>query len=198
MDLLRYVPLGVYLESPVTWLHRLDVRVKIAWLLSILLSPILATGVWRLGIVAFLVLVTLASGLPRRVWIRQLGLVLALSLFAGGATALAPEALGVTPAPQRQGADVGYGFVSSDRSNADNGEIAAVELSALPAATSYRYVLVKAPFGLLGRDPIQVTRRTLTLGIRFGTLLFTLLYSTTLFLLVTAPEEMAESLALMA
>ncbi|MEO0855001.1 MAG: energy-coupling factor transporter transmembrane protein EcfT, partial [Cyanobacteria bacterium J06648_11] len=53
-------------------------------------------------------------------------------------------------------------------------------------------------FGLLGRAPIQITRRTLTLGMRFGTLLFTLLYSTTLFLLVTAPEEMAESLALMA
>lgn len=178
-----------------TWLHRLDVRVKIAWLLSLLLSPILATGVWRLGIVAFLIVLTLAAGLPRRVWMRQLALVLALGLLAGGATALAPEALGVTPAPQRQGVDVAYGL-AGDRLSADGSEPEAQP--AIPEATAYRYVLVKAPFGLLGRGPIQVTRRTLALGMRFGTLLFTLLYSTTLFLLVTPPEEMAESLAMMA
>ncbi|MEO0803108.1 MAG: CbiQ family ECF transporter T component [Cyanobacteria bacterium J06642_2] len=206
MDILRYVPLGIYLESPVTWLHQLDARVKLAWLLSILLSPVLAAGAWRLGIVAFLIGLTVTAGLPLRVWVRQIGLVLALALLTAGATAIAPEALGVAPAPQRQGTDVAaYGLLSaasetvtSESARAEEiAELRAYDWSEFGREQSYQYIVVQAPFGLLGRAPIQISRRTLTLGIRLGTLIFTLLYSSTLFLLVTAPEELAESLAVM-
>ncbi|HSM84374.1 MAG TPA: CbiQ family ECF transporter T component, partial [Nodosilinea sp.] len=68
MDLLRSLPIGLYLEQPVTWLHRLDPRVKMAWLMSILVSPILANAYWRFGLVALLVLLTLAALIPLRVW----------------------------------------------------------------------------------------------------------------------------------
>ena len=47
MDLLRSLPIGLYLEQPVTWLHRLDPRVKMAWLVGILVTPILANAYWR-------------------------------------------------------------------------------------------------------------------------------------------------------
>lgn len=201
MDILRYVPLGIYLEAPITWLHRLDPRIKLVWLLSILLSPVLAAGVWRLGIVIFLIGMTIAAGLPLRVWSRQIGLVLALATFTTLATAIAPEALGVTPAPQRQGADVAYGLLlpveTSAPQTVGGTELSAYDWDGLTFEQPYRYVVLKAPFGLLGRAPMQVSRRTLMLSIRLGTLIFTLLYGSTLFLLVTAPEELAESLALM-
>lgn len=61
MDILRNAPLGIYLEEPRTWLHRLDPRVKLAWLLSFLLSPILAGNGWRLAVVVALLLLTVAA-----------------------------------------------------------------------------------------------------------------------------------------
>ncbi|MFS8887897.1 CbiQ family ECF transporter T component, partial [Synechococcus sp. R55.1] len=111
MDILRNAPLGIYLEEPRTWLHCLDPRVKLAWLLSFLLSPILAGNGWRLAVVVALLLLTVAARLPRRVWSGQLSLVLALSLLTFGITSLAPDGLGVFPQPQRQDMQVvGYGL----------------------------------------------------------------------------------------
>jgi hypothetical protein len=60
-------------------------------------------------------------------------------------------------------------------------------LPALPQPTHYRYVVVEW-------GPITVTRRSLDLGIRIGTLLFTLIYGTNLYLLTTAPEEITLAL----
>jgi Cobalt transport protein len=58
MDLLRSLPLGLYLEQPMTWLHRLDPRVKLAWLMTFLITPLLANLTWRIGIVIFLGVLT--------------------------------------------------------------------------------------------------------------------------------------------
>ncbi len=55
MDLLKSLPLGLYLEQPITWLHRLDPRVKLVWLVSILVSPILANATWRFVVVGLLI-----------------------------------------------------------------------------------------------------------------------------------------------
>ena len=73
MDLLRSLPIGLYLENPFTWLHRLDPRVKLAWLLSFLLAPILSTPEWRLVLVGLLMILTLISQIPLRVWKQQTG-----------------------------------------------------------------------------------------------------------------------------
>jgi len=55
MDLLRSLPLGLYLEEPQTWLHKLDPRVKLIWLLSFLSSYIVANNYWRVLLVLLLI-----------------------------------------------------------------------------------------------------------------------------------------------
>lgn len=195
MDILRNAPLGVYLEEPRTWLHRLDPRVKLIWLLSVLLSPILASNVWRLAVVVALLVLTAVARLPRRVWSRQLSLVLTLSLLTFGITSLAPDGLGVSPQPQRQDVQVvGYGLtgipnseVSSEVEEATRAWMAQTRQWPTP----YRYRLVR--FSGFGRT-FQVSRRSLSVALRLGTLMFTLLYATNLFLLTTASEEITEGI----
>ena len=53
MDLLRSLPIGLYVEKPFSWLHRLDSRVKLGWLMSLILSPLLANGPWRIFFSSF-------------------------------------------------------------------------------------------------------------------------------------------------
>ena len=57
----------------------------------------------------------------------------------------------------------------------------------LPQPTDYKYVLLD-----LGK--FTITRRSLDVGIRVSTLVFTLIYSTNLYLLTTAPEEITAGL----
>ncbi len=190
MDILRNAPLGLYLEEPQTWLHRLDPRVKLVWLLSVLLSPILANTLWRLAVVVALLLLTLVARLPRRVWLRQLSWVLVLSLLSGVVTSLAPDGLGVSPQPQRQDVQVvGYGLLTPTPSSLETQEAWLAQTRQWQVR--YRYQLVR--FSFLGRT-FQISRRSLSVGLRLGTLLFTLLYATNLFLLTTAPEEITEGI----
>ncbi|HEY9805905.1 MAG TPA: CbiQ family ECF transporter T component, partial [Candidatus Obscuribacterales bacterium] len=100
MDLLRSLPLGLYLEQPQTWLHRLDPRIKLAWLMSFLLAPLLANPVWRLWLVALLVLLTLAAMIPFRVWRQQMIWLLMLSFFVFFLTAIAPDGLDAEHQPR--------------------------------------------------------------------------------------------------
>ena len=65
--------------------------------------------------------------------------------------------------------------------------------SSLPPATSYRYVYFDQPkFAFLPR--LTITRRSLDIAVRISTLIFTLIYSTSLYLLTTAPEEITAGL----
>jgi energy-coupling factor transport system permease protein len=166
MDLLRSLPLGLYLEQPVTWLHRLDPRVKLIWLMTFLFAPLLATPHWRLALVVILVLLTFSARIPLRAWKQQMGWLLTLSSLVFIITCLAPDALGASYQPRLP--DTGL---------------------QLPQATPYQY-------RLFDWGNFSVTRRSLDLAIRVSTLIFTLIYSTTLFLLVTAPEEIASALEL--
>ncbi|MBW4617760.1 MAG: CbiQ family ECF transporter T component [Cyanosarcina radialis HA8281-LM2] len=162
MDLLRSLPLGLYLEQPITWLHRLDPRVKLGWLMSFLLAPILANPYWRLALVAVLMVMTLTAGIPWRVWRQQMGWLLMLGVFLFAIAAIAPDALNSSHQPRLPADDIPV------------------------PPTSYQYVLWKLDAGFL---KFTVTRRTLALAISASTLLFTLIYSSTLYLLTTAPEE---------
>jgi energy-coupling factor transport system permease protein len=172
MDLLRSLPLGLYLEQPVTWLHRLDPRVKLLWLMTFLFAPLLATPSWRLALVVLLVLLTLSARIPLRAWKQQMGWLLTLGILVFILTAFAPDALGANYQPRLPDTDL-----------------------QLPNATSYQYRLFN--FRLLDLSNFSVTRRSLDLGVRVSTLMFTLIYSTTLFLLATAPEEIASALELL-
>jgi energy-coupling factor transport system permease protein len=170
MDLLRSLPIGLYLEQPVTWLHRIDARIKLGWLLSLMLTPIAANPAWRLSIVGWLLLLTVLTFLPFRVWRRQMGLVLLFSVLLFLITMLAPDGMTVPHQPRLPAH-----------------ELASPATPALPQPTDYQYVLVD-------RGMIHITRRSLELAVRVATLTFTLIYSTNLYLLTTAPEEVTASI----
>jgi energy-coupling factor transport system permease protein len=170
MDLLRSLPLGLYLEKPITWLHYLDPRVKLAWLMSFLAAPLLANPWWRLGLSGLLILLTLSAAIPLRVWKQQMGWLLILCILVFLITLVTPDGLATSYQPRLP--------------------ISGVQL---PQPTDYHYVLWD-----VGNVPIfdrlTITRRSLDLAVRVSTLVFTLIYSTNLYLLTTAPEEITAGL----
>lgn len=185
MDLLRALPIGLYLEQPVTWLHRIDSRVKLGWLLSFLLTPIAANPIWRLSLVGWLLLLTLLTLLPFRVWRRQIGLVALFSLLLFLVTMLAPDGIKVPNQPRLPANE--FTFANSPTTAPSPEATLAPIVEMLPQPTDYRYVLVDRGF-------LRITRRSLELAVRVATLMFTLIYSTNLYLLTTAPEEITAGL----
>lgn len=172
MDLLRTLPIGLYLENPQTWLHRLDSRVKLAWLFAFLLSPLHANPYWRVAICASLALLTFLARIPQRVWRQQLGV---LTLFCGFIfllTCIFNDGLSFTQQPRLPE------FVTD---------------APLPQPTDYDYIALFFESQLTSIT-ITVTRRSLDLGIRVSSLLFTLIYATNLYLLTTAAEEITAGL----
>jgi len=206
MDLLRSLPLGLYLEQPVTWLHYLDSRVKLIWLMSFLAVPLLANPYCRLAVVVVLILFTLSARIPLRVWRQQMGWLLMLAVFVFILTAIAPDGLAVDHQPRLPQADIL--MVESAETSAQESpqprpwynpfgigresvpeasETETVILTNLPQPTDYRYILLEA-------GPVTITRRSLDLAVRVSTVIFTLIYSTNLYLLTTAPEEITAGL----
>jgi energy-coupling factor transport system permease protein len=163
MDLLRSLPLGLYLEKPVTWLHKLDARVKLAWLMSFLLAPLLANPYWRLSLVVILMGLTLGAAIPLRVWRQQMGWLMFLCVLVFLITVIAPDGLAIDYQPRLPDSDI------------------------LARSSDYQYVL-------FDQGRITITRRSLDLAIKISTLLFTLVYSSNLYLLTTAPEEITAGL----
>jgi energy-coupling factor transport system permease protein len=200
MDLLRSLPLGLYLEQPITWLHRIDPRVKTAWLMTFLVTPLLAPLSWRVGIVAVLIAITLSARIPWRVLRQQVGWVLLFCTLVLGITAVMPDGSDVRyqsrlPAnelqfsqsppspfkpPEQRPWYNPMGWLSSSSPSSPSPSIS------FPRKP-YQYTLLKA-------GPLTITRRSLQLGIQIATSYFTLIYSTTLFLLTTAPEEITAAL----
>jgi energy-coupling factor transport system permease protein len=201
MDLLRSLPLGLYLDSQVTWLHRLDPRVKLAWLMSLLLTPVLSNAAWRVALVIFLSILTLAASIPRRVWRSQLGLLTAFCLLTFLITLFLPDGMGVSYQPRLPADELA--FVQQPKpvltppktwyeklwpfGNESPQPSPTVSLKELPQPTEYRYVLFE-------QGAFKVTQRSLELATRLGTLLFTLIYGVNLYLLTTAPEEITAGL----
>lgn len=167
MDLLRSLPIGLYLEQPITWLHRLDPRVKLGWLLSFLLAPILASAMWKLSLVGILVIISILAGIPWRALKQQMGWLL---LFGGAIFIVgifAPDSINVTHqlrSPPEPGMEI---------------------------AQPYQYVLFKLDTGAL---QFKITRKSIDNAIYASSLIFTSVYSTTVYLLTTSPEEVATGL----
>lgn len=180
MDLLKTLPIGLYLEEPETWLHRLDSRVKLVWLGSLLISPILANAPWRFGLVGFLILLTLLAWIPLRVWRQQMGWLLALCTFMLVLTLVLPDGLAVSYQPRLPSPET---LASLDPAP----EILVTATTDDLPPGGYRYVLFH-------QGPVRVTQQSLELGIRLSTLFFTLIYGTNLFLLTTASEEITVAL----
>jgi energy-coupling factor transport system permease protein len=169
MDWLRQLPIGQYVDGSGSWLVRLDPRLKLAWTVAFLVTPILAGPLWRLALVGLLLLLTAVSGLPLRLWGKGVGLLLALALAVGVLAAVLPTG-GLPAAPlQRPPSEL----------RLEPGP----PQTPPPQSSGAAWVLAR-----LG--PLQVNRRSLELGISGGTLLFTLVHSANLMLLTTPPEQL--------
>ena len=176
MDVLRQIPIGQYAAPDpaepaggASWLRRLDPRLKLAWSLVFLVTPILAGPLWRLSLVGLLLLITAISGLSWRLWRRSLPLLLVLALLVGGLAALLPAGSAPPSALQRPPAELRLepgppGTTPPERSG--------------------------TPWVLLRQGPLVVTRRSAELGLNGATLLFTLVHSANLLLLSTSPEQL--------
>lgn len=178
MDLLRSLPLGLYLEQPQTWLHKIDPRVKFAWLMSFLTSYILANNPWRVMLVVVLIIATLIARIPRRVWQQQMGWLLMLSFFVLAIGAISPDGMGVDYQPRLPANEQ----ILSQPSNSNN-----IVKEQVVEKKKYSYVLFH-------KGPVKVTRYSLDLAVRLSTLIFTVIYSTNLYLLTTAPEEITSGI----
>ncbi len=189
MDLLRSLPIGLYLEKPVTWLHHLDPRVKLTWLMTFLLAPLLATAEWRIGIVILLIVLTLLARIPLRVWRQQMGWLLTLGGLVFLLTAISPDGLDINTQSRLPAGDIipQYCQENGKFSLCPEIEQKIEALKGLPQPSDYNYVV-------LDWGKLFVTRRSLDLGIRISTLIFTLIYSCNLYLLTTAPEAITAGL----
>jgi energy-coupling factor transport system permease protein len=182
MDWLRQLPIGQYVDPGSGgggWMARLDPRLKLAWTLAFLVTPILASSAWRLGLVGLLVLITLVSGLPARLWRRSLLLWLVLSLLVGLLSAFLP-ADAIAPA-------------SLQRPATELRLVPSPPGAAAPTRAGLPWEVVRLgplQLGPASFGPLVVTRRSALLGLRGGTLLFTLIQSANLLLLITSPEEL--------
>ena len=187
----------------------MDARVKLIWLLSFLLAPLLANPMYRIGLVLLLMVLTVAAMIPMRVWRQQMGWLLIFCLMVLVVTSIAPDGLAVEhqrrlppseitfvtqepttqTSPTRQPWYDPFGWWSNSENNSENPEHSSEtnQSAQLPQPTNYSYVL-------FDRGPLKITRRSLDLGLRISTLLFTLIYSTNLYLLTTAPEEITAGL----
>lgn len=159
MDLLRNLPLGLYLEQPITWLHKIDPRVKLFWLLSFLAAPILANAPWRIALVVMLIAITLTAKIPLRAWRQQMGFLLLLSGLVFLLGAFVPDSFNVKYQPRLPPVD-----------------------PSIAKTSDYQYILFQI-------ERFTITRRSLDLAIRVSTLMFNVIYSSNLYLLTTAPEE---------
>ena len=203
MDLLRSLPIGLYLEQPVTWLHRLDSRVKLAWLMTFLIAPILANPIWRLALVGMLILLTLTASIPLRVWKQQMGLLLLFCFLVFCLSAIAPDALPSEHQPRLPADELAFSQqpttlppaapkkpwynplnlgshspIPNPKSKIQN---------PLPQPTKYSYIIFK-------QGPVKITRQSLDLALNVSTLFFTVIYSTNLYLLTTASEEITAAI----
>ena len=165
MDWLRQIPIGQYVDGPSSWLRRLDPRLKLLWSLLFLLTPVLAGPVWRVCLVIALLLLTLISGLPRRLWWRSLGVLTLLALSVGVLSMFLPA---TDPA-------AALALRSPDE---------------LPGA-----LVEGPSWDVLQLGPLRVDRASLLLGLRTSTLLFTVIHSVNLVLLSTPPEDLIWALS---
>ncbi len=174
MDWLRKVPIGQYVTGDSSWLRSLDPRLKMLWVVMFLITPILAGPIWRLGLVVSLLLFTLLSCLPWRIWSRSFCFVLILSVFVGVFAILLPT-----------------------------GE-AAASLSIRNPQELSTSLIKGPPWDLLTLGPIRlgeiifgpfiINRRSAELALNTSTLIFTVVHSVNLMLLTTPPEDLVWTL----
>jgi energy-coupling factor transport system permease protein len=190
MDWLRQFPIGQYVDAggagASSWLRGLDPRLKLAWTVAFLVTPILAGPQWRLSLVALLLLLTLLSGLPLRIWRRTLPALLGLALLVGLLTAALPVGTNLRSSLQRPPDELRLEPAAATAAAA--GQAPEAERAGLSWELLRWGPLQLGPIPL---GPLVVTRRSAQLAINSATLLVTLIHSANLLLLTTTPEDLA-------
>ncbi|MBG0742068.1 MAG: energy-coupling factor transporter transmembrane protein EcfT [Cylindrospermopsis raciborskii KL1] len=184
MDLLRSLPLGLYLDAPQTWLHKLDSRVKLIWLLSFLTSYVFANNYWRVLLVLMLIVFTLIAKIPLRVWRQQMGWLLVLSIMVFAIISISPDGMSIDYQPRLPASEQVLSPATVPSVKSGNGN-----KSILPANSQKKYKYI-----LFHQGPVKISRRSLGLATSLSTIVFTLIYSSNLYLLTTAPEEITSGI----
>ncbi|CAN6452798.1 unnamed protein product [Victoria cruziana] len=161
-------PIAQFIPAPVTFLHSLDPRVKLVWLLTLVVLPARSHVVMRVGIVVYLSLLSIST-LPKQIWKDQLGRVFFLSGVLFLMLALGSD--GVPPLVQSRSPPASV-----------------TGLPSLPMSLDgYSYSIIK-----LG--PLQLTRKGLSVATTAACLSFTVFQSASLCLATTMPEQLASAL----
>uniref|UniRef100_A0A0A9F5J9 Uncharacterized protein n=1 Tax=Arundo donax TaxID=35708 RepID=A0A0A9F5J9_ARUDO len=161
-------PVCQFVDSPRTFLHSVNPRVKLVWLLALVVLPARSNIYMRFGLVVFLALLSVWV-LPNHVWKDQLGRVALLSgiifIMLGFGSDGAPSLVQTrTPPPSVLG------------------------IPNIPCSTSgYSYTIMK-----LG--PLQFTRKGLSVASTSASLSFAIFQSASLCLTTTTPEQLASAL----
>ena len=175
MDWLRQIPIGQYVDGSQGWLRRLDPRLKLAWSLVFLLTPVLAGPLWRVALVIGLLTITLCSGLPRMLWWRSVLVLFGLAVAVGLLSMFLPAVDPPAAFPLR---------------NPD--ELPGIQPESLP------WDLIRLGplrLGGLSHGPLVVDRASALLGLRTSTLIFTVIHSVNLMLITTPPEDLVWALS---
>ncbi len=175
MDFLKKLPIGQYVFGESGWLRRIDPRVKFSWIIMFLVSPVLSGLVWRIGVVFFLLIVTLFSCLPLRIWWRSL-LFLAVFSIAFGLLALFLPTNDIS-------------IVLPIRSEDE----LPTAITVGPSWNLFSFGPIY--LGQLKLGPLSVDRSSFDLGIKTSTLIFTVVHSVNLMLITTTPEDLMWTLS---
>ncbi|RAL44298.1 unnamed protein product [Cuscuta campestris] len=161
-------PIAQYIPSPATFLHSTDPRIKLTWLLALVILPARSGIALRLGFVVYLAILSIQIQ-PTEVWKDQLGRVSLLSgvlfIMLALSTDSAPSLVySRTPPPSVMG------------------------IPNFPASLKgYSYVVLKM-------GPLQITRKGLLTATTSACLTFTVFQSASLYLSTTTPEQISFAL----
>ena len=170
MDWLKKIPIGQYVSGKSSWLRIIDPRIKLSWILLFLVTPILANSIWRISTACVLLLITFLSFLPLRIWWRSLIFLLLLSLIIGFLSIVLPASEATSELTIR----------------------APNEIPGAIVLTRSWEIFRIGPFNFVGISlgPLIIDRRSVELGIKTSTLIFTVIHSVNLMLITTPPEDL--------
>ena len=175
MNFVTELAIGQYVDGNKSWLKIIDCRLKLIILSIFLISPIWAGPIWRISLVAVLLLITFISCLPLRIWLRSVSILLCLAFFIGILSILATSNISNLDILIRDPDELSINLVSHSNWNI------------------FEIPLLKIGFLKIG--PYSISRRALELGIKTSTLIFTVIHSVNLVLLTTLKEDLVWALS---
>ncbi len=175
MDFLKKLPIGQYVVGDSGWLRKIDPRLKFAWVTMFLVTPVLAGPIWRTGLAFLLLIITVCSRIPLRIWWRSVVILMIFSLLLGLLSTLLPTSEASLSLPFRS-----YQELPEAKFSGPSWDL-------LNLGPIY--------LGKLKLGPLLIDRRSFDLGIKTSTLIFTVVHSVNLMLLTTAPEDLMWTLS---